>query len=163
MKSWLYSPWVHRVQLERDSNKIKKNKKITQEPVVQLAASSLTRGRNWSKSYYRILQRHWRPNPPWEGRCWCSERGESGMREQTYRTQRKLKQSMIQKVNTTMAACSSTPYNSSVRAVLRKHSSASLCFSPLRGHTHTHTVSHNNRNQVQSKALVFQQQLLPIH
>lgn len=31
----------------------------------------------------------------------------------------------------TMALCSSTPYNSSVRAVLRKQSSASLCLSPL--------------------------------
>lgn len=44
--------------------------------------------------------------------------------------------------NFTTAACSSTPYNSSVRAVLRKHSSASLCFSPLAKHTHTHTQSY---------------------
>jgi hypothetical protein len=31
-----------------------------------------------------------------------------------------------------MAVCSSTPYISRVLAVLRKHSSASLCFSPLK-------------------------------
>lgn len=31
----------------------------------------LTTGRNWSKSYYGILQHHWRPNPPSKGHCWC--------------------------------------------------------------------------------------------
>lgn len=38
----------------------------------------------------------------------------------------------------TAAACSSTPYSSSVRAVLRKQSSASLCFRPLVKDTQQH-------------------------
>ncbi len=125
-------------------------------------APSLTRGRNWSKSYYRKLQHHWRPNPPSEGRCWCPEREKKtkerkGQKESHMRGIKKdaeevKLQILHEGLNTTMAACSSTPYNSSVRAVLRKHSSASLCFSPLRTHT---SVTYNTRKQLHNEAVVF--------
>lgn len=35
--------------------------------------TTLTRGRNWSKSCCGILQHHWRPTPPSEEHCWHSK------------------------------------------------------------------------------------------
>lgn len=129
------------------------------EQAIWLVSSTLTRGRNLSKSYYRILQHHWRPNPPSEGYCCCPERKK--VREMTKRVMHEKLETgtfdmaweFTQRNHFTMAVCSSTPYNSSVRAVLRKHSSASLCFSPLAKRTHSH---------IQHQGPTFQQTIFSI-
>lgn len=101
-----------------------------QEKWVRFVVATPTRERSWSKSYSGILQHHWRPNPPSKGHCWYPKNNKS------LRNDRNLgsvipHQRLSNEATVTMALCNSTPYNSSVRAVLRKQSSASLCFSPL--------------------------------
>lgn len=62
------------------------------EEWVRLVAKTLTRGRNWSKSYYGILQHHWRPNPPLKGHCWCPKRYKDWQMWETYQTASALNQ-----------------------------------------------------------------------
>lgn len=66
MRSWLCSPYMWGGQRVKGFGKSRCK--------TWLEARKLTRGRNWSKSYYGTLLHRWRPDPPSGRYYWCPER-----------------------------------------------------------------------------------------